>query len=148
MSGWFSAGEDDKNELCPTLTFQQRIYGFIGCLLLGFMLSILSWISAFKRNWEMFGLFFTMGNIVAMSSSLFFAGPVKQFKRMFEETRWIATSVYVVAMILTVVVAVYLKSAPLVLVMCLIQYLAMIWYGLSYIPYARTLLKTCFKSVV
>ena len=137
---------EDENELCPTMTFQQRIYGFGGTLGVGFICAILAWISVFNKNWPQFGIFITFSNVCAIGGSMFLAGPKKQAKRMFEETRWIATTVYFVAMVATLVAALVIHQGWLVIICCIFQYLAMIWYGLSYIPYARTLVKSCFKT--
>ena len=148
VSKVWSGAEDEKNELCPTLTFQQRIYCFIGCLIFGFFLSILSWFAVFERKWTRFGILMTCSNITAIGGSMFLAGPMKQVKKMFEETRFIATGVYIAAMVLTVVAAFVLKNGAVVIVCCIIQYLAMVWYGLSYIPYARTVVKSCIGGAV
>lgn len=143
----FFEGED-TNEMCPTMSFQQRVYGFVSCLVLGGVMGIFSWVCAFRAEWNLFAIFMTMSNVISISGSMFFAGPVKQVKKMFAETRWIATSVFIIAMLLTILSAVLLKKPALVVVMCLIQYVAMVWYGLSYIPYARTVVKNCFQSLV
>ena len=42
-------------------------------------------------------------------------------------------------MIMTLVLAFKVREALPVLLSMLLQFLAMIWYSLSYIPYARTL---------
>jgi len=141
----FFQGEDE-NELCPTLTFQQRIWGFAASLSLGFVMAILAWIAVFNKNWVMFGIFITFSNVCAIGGSMFLAGPKKQAKKMFEETRWIATTVYLVAMVATLVAAFAIQQGWLVIICCIFQYLAMIWYGLSFIPYARTMVKNCFKG--
>jgi hypothetical protein len=145
---WGGGEQEEKNELCPTLTFRQRIYGFFGCLLLGFFFNMLSWMAMFQDKWTHYGVLMTCSNLSAIGGSMFLSGPKKQIQRMFEETRIIATIVYLVSMILTVVAAFTVKSPPLVITLSIIQYLAMIWYGLSYIPYARTVVKSCFKSMV
>lgn len=41
-----------------------------------------------------------------------------------------------------------LHKAALALLMVIIQFLAMTWYSLSYIPYARDAAKKCFASCV
>ena len=102
----------------------------------------------FDKNWTQFGIFITLANVTTLSGSCFLAGPMTQIKKMFAETRWIATSVYLVAMIMTIVAAVAIKSPPLVIVCCIFQYLAMIWYGLSYIPFARNAVKACVRGAV
>ena len=139
---------EEKNDLCPTLSYTHRIYGFAGCLVLGFVFAILSWIFIFKQQYVVFGILFTMSNFCAVGGSMFLCGPLKQVKRMFEDTRLIATIVYLASMVLTLVAAFAIKIPTLVIVCAIIQYLALIWYGLSYIPYARTAIKNCFKGAV
>jgi hypothetical protein len=46
-----------------------------------------------------------------------------------------------------IIVAIY-KMIALCIIFSIIQYLAMIWYGLSYIPYARNIVKSCCKTTV
>eukprot|EP00164_Ancoracysta_twista_P013183 GFYU01020962.1.p1 GENE.GFYU01020962.1~~GFYU01020962.1.p1 ORF type:complete len:155 (-),score=11.64 GFYU01020962.1:134-598(-) len=140
--------EDAQNEICPSLSYEHRLYGFAGCLCLGIFMSILSWISIFQRNFTMFGILFTISNCVTIGSSMFLAGPTSQIKRMFSENRMIATGVYIVAMVLTLVAALVVQSGLLVIVCCIVQYLAMIWYALSYIPFARSMVKNCFSGAV
>lgn len=137
---------EETNELCPSLSLKHRIIGFFATLAFGVIFGILGWIAIFNHNYVQFGVFMTLSNVTAIGGSMFLAGPVKQVKKMFEETRWIATCVYLFFMILTLVAAFAIKSPPLVVVCCLLQYLAMVWYGLSYIPYARTVVKSCLRG--
>lgn len=139
---------DEQNELCPSLTFKQRIIGFFCTLCLGVLFGIIAWVTIIQKKYVEFGIFMTLSNITALGGSLFLAGPVKQVKKMFEETRWIATTVYLLMLIMTLVAAFAIKSPPLVIICCILQYLALIWYGLSYIPYARTVVKNCVKGAV
>lgn len=134
-------GQEENNEICPTLTMKQRIIAFCITLGIGVIFGIVAWVSVFKEEWTLFGVCITFSNLCAIGSSMFLAGPKKQWSKMFEETRWIATTVYFVAMILTLVAALAIKSGGLTIVCCIIQYLAMIWYGLSFIPGARTVCK-------
>lgn len=75
-------------------------------------------------------------------------GPCKQLKRMFEETRIIATIVMVVMLALTLMAALWLGSAILALIFCILQFGAMTWYSLSYIPFARDAVKKCFAGCI
>ncbi|RYG44148.1 hypothetical protein EON67_12100 [archaeon] len=72
-------------------------------------------------------------------STMFLFGPWRQMKNMFAAKRIIATLVYLITLIATLVVAIVVKSVPLVIVMIIIQFIALVWYTLSYIPYARNL---------
>ena len=144
-------GGGDKepvNELCPSLTFKERIYGFAICMACGVFIGILSWMAIFHRKWTRYGVLMTISNIVAIGASMFLAGPHRQMKSMMEETRFIATCVYGVAMVCTLIAAFAVKSPALVIICSFIQYCAMIWYGLSYIPFARNIVKGCLKGAV
>lgn len=73
---------------------------------------------------------------------MFLVGPMSQVKRMFKPTRIIATAVYLVMIALTLFFA-FRKRTGMALLCSILQILALIWYGLSYIPYARTMVKKC-----
>lgn len=137
-------GTHENESLCPTLPLKQRLIGFAGCFVVGVIFGVFSWISIFFTNFLSFGLFFTLGNVSAICGSFFLAGPLKQAKRMFSESRWIATSIYLVSLIGTLLVAIFLNSGILVMICSLIQFTAMMWYFLSYIPGAHG----CIKGAV
>lgn len=142
MSAVIGMVSDAQNEsCCGSLSYKERLTGFIGCIVLGMLCGGLATLAFFSGNLTQFGVFFTFSNIISISGTFFLVGPQKQFKSMLEETRFIATIVYVGAMVMTLVAAFALKIAVVVIVCVIVQYLAMIWYGLSYIPYARTAVK-------
>ena len=62
---------------------------------------------------------------------------------MFAKTRIVATVLVFVFMALTLISGLALKKAALTLLFCLLQFLAMTWYSISYIPFARDALKKC-----
>ena len=131
----------DDDSLCPSLSFKQRIIGFAVCLGFAGVISALGFVSLFSKDYLEFGILNTIANCLALGSSFFLAGPKKQAKKMFEETRWIASVVYLTTMVLTFICALAIKIPALVIISVFIQYLALTWYGLSYIPGARNCLK-------
>lgn len=56
---------------------------------------------------------------------------------MFDSKRWIASTIFLGSIALTIGAAVGLKSVPLSIIAVIIQFLALGWYCLSYIPYGR-----------
>lgn len=56
---------------------------------------------------------------------------------MFAPTRLVATTVYIVFIVMTFIAGLVLKNNALAIVSIGGQYVAMAWYSLSYIPYAR-----------
>lgn len=69
---------------------------------------------------------------------------MSQFKSMMKKHRWIASTIYVLMILVTFVVAFKSKSVAAVLVCVLLQFLSALWYCLSYIPYARAFVKKMF----
>eukprot|EP00162_Nutomonas_longa_P003007 comp13667_c0_seq4/m.19139 comp13667_c0_seq4/g.19139 ORF comp13667_c0_seq4/g.19139 comp13667_c0_seq4/m.19139 type:complete len:106 (+) comp13667_c0_seq4:125-442(+) len=97
---------------------------------------------------EKFALTYTLGNILSLGSTAFLVGPVKQLKNMFDPSRAVASVVYVVSLVLTLVAALKMHSAPLSFIMIIIQLCALSWYVLSYIPFGRQIVSSCCSSVV
>ncbi|XP_075002420.1 vesicle transport protein SFT2A isoform X2 [Calonectris borealis] len=135
-------GQDDEEQGltaqvldASTLSFGTRVRWFAICFVAGIVCSILGtallWL---PKGIKLFAVFYTLGNIAALASTCFLMGPLKQLKAMFEPRRLITT-----------VVMLWNKKGLAVL-FCILQFLAMTWYSLSYIPYARDAVIKCFSS--
>ncbi|NP_663487.1 vesicle transport protein SFT2B [Mus musculus] len=128
-----------------SLSWGTRIKGFIACFALGILCSVLGtlllWVP--RKGLGLFAVFYTLGNIMSIGSTVFLMGPLKQLKRMFEPTRLIATILVLLCFALTLCSA-FLWNKGLALIFCILQSLALTWYSLSYIPYARDAVKKCF----
>ncbi|XP_042746794.1 vesicle transport protein SFT2A isoform X2 [Tympanuchus pallidicinctus] len=95
---------------------------------------------------KLFAVFYTLGNIAALASTCFLMGPLKQLKTMFEPKRLVATLVMLLFLVLTLCAVFWWNKKGLALIFCILQFLAMTWYSLSYIPYARDAVIKCFTS--
>lgn len=132
-----------------TLSWSTRIKGFLICFILGFVFSIMGSFFLFLKNGlTLFGIFYTLGNITALSSTCFLMGPLNQLKKMFASTRIIATALVLILILLTLFSAFWWKKTGLVILFCILQFIAMTWYSISYIPYARDAVKKCFESCI
>ncbi|XP_066478426.1 vesicle transport protein SFT2B [Tiliqua scincoides] len=129
-----------------TLSWSTRLKGFVACFALGVLCSILGscllWVP--RKGVILFAVFYTLGNISSLGSTIFLMGPMKQLKRMFEPTRLIATIVMLLCLVLTLCSAFWWHNKGLVLIFCILQFFALAWYSISYIPYARDAVKKCF----
>nr|XP_043875860.1 vesicle transport protein SFT2B-like isoform X3 [Solea senegalensis] len=128
------AGVLERVNEASTLGWGTRVRGFLVCLVLGAFFCVLAtfmlWIPGFGL--AVFVVFYTIGNICALTSSMFLVGPCRQLRSMCAKERALAT----VLMVWT--------NFTLALIFCILQILAFIWYGLSYVPYAReTFVKVC-----
>lgn len=155
------------NEM-TTFSWSTRIKGFCILFVVGILLTFLGCFALFlKRGLNTFAIFYTLGNIVSLLSTCFLMGPFKQLQNMFHSKRIIATIIVLVSICLTLVAALVvsgdlialrsrihlirillqLHKAMLALIFIIIQSLAMTWYSLSYIPYARDAVKKMAETI-
>lgn len=123
------------------LTRTQRIYGFVGCLAIGFILSLLGTLLLFVGMLASFAVLYAMGTIISLVGTGFLIGFGSQLKQMFKPVRVVATLVLIACIGLIFVGAFVIKNDILCIIFVIIEYLAYTWYCLSYIPYARTAVK-------
>lgn len=132
-----------------SLSWSTRVQGFAACFVLGAFISVLACVMfSITFNLYTFGILYSLGNVVAICSTLFLMGPTNQIKRMFNETRWIASTVMLVFLVLTLISAFVLHKKGLTILFCIFQFLAMTWYSISYIPFARDAVKKFFDSLL
>lgn len=56
-------------DMCPSLTFQQRVMGFGICLACGYLLSFLSTIMVMSGDLASFALIYCLGSLIAISAT-------------------------------------------------------------------------------
>ncbi|XP_026537578.1 vesicle transport protein SFT2B isoform X2 [Notechis scutatus] len=119
-----------------SLSWSTRLKAFIACFIIGVVCSVMGsfllWVP--KKGPILFGVFYTLGNISSLGSTVFLMGPMKQLKRMFEPTRLIAT------------ILMLWHNKGLTILFCILQFFALAWYSISYIPFARDAVKKCFAA--
>jgi len=120
------------------LTRTQRLYGFVGCLVIGFILSILGSALLFLGQLGSFAVLYGMGTLISLAGTGFLIGFASQIKMMFKPVRIVATVVFLASIALVFVGAFVIKNDTICIIFVIIEYLAYTWYTLSYIPYART----------
>ena len=142
---------DQMSAFFPNLSYQERLIGCLTCFLLGFLLSLGSTFrltQALRGKPGPFATAYTIGNVLSLTSSCFFAGPWNQVKSMFHQKRRISTIAYIFLIGLTLTLCFSPNiphRKPLVILSVLAQFMALIWYTLSYIPYGRNIALACLK---
>lgn len=144
--------EDDESLLdgldnyC-NMSWESRLYAFGACFAIGVFFSIFGTIEIWVGNWTAFGILYSLGTIVALAGTCFLRGPMSQFKSMFDKDRLIASVVLIASIVLTIVCGTVMKSGLLAIICVIVQFCAFTWYTLSYIPYARNAVKSCFSGI-
>ncbi len=108
--------------------------------------STLSLLDTSEEGLRNFAGLYVLGNVVAILSTGFLLGPRRQCKKMFHPTRRITCVIYLVLLI--AVFAVAMSKAPfgVVILLFILQFAAATWYAISYIPYGRKMVISCFKD--
>jgi len=119
------------------LSRKTRLYGFIGCLVVGFLLSILASSLLFLQQLTSFAILYALGTLISLIGTGFLIGFFKQLKLMFKPVRIVATLVFLGSIGLIFVGAFVIRNGVVCLIFVFVEYLAYTWYTLSYIPYAR-----------
>jgi hypothetical protein len=70
-----------------TLSYTQRLYGFLIFLALGLVFIILAIVCLSSNILSIFALFYTFGNLFCLISTFFLMGPFRQLKMMFTKER-------------------------------------------------------------
>ncbi|KAJ4705845.1 Vesicle transport protein [Melia azedarach] len=129
--------EDESDGLC-SLSYTQRMYAFAACLLAGLVCMFLSMIVFVKPI--KFAILFTFGNLLAVGSTAFLIGPAQQINMMFDSARVYATAIYLGCVVIALICALWIHSKILTIIAIICEICALIWYSLSYIPFARRMI--------
>merc|ERR1711934_803084 len=134
--------ESLENEL--TLSYQKRIVCFAVTLVLGLGCCFLStWLLVFPR---VFAKWYSIGSILILGSTFFLRGPVAQMKSMCDSSRYLASTIYIMSIILTLFFALYMHRIGLSMIMVVVQVCAAVWYAASYIWFAQDCIKTSISA--
>jgi Got1/Sft2-like family len=145
-----SSGGDDSNIQCPawcnflpSLSLRERLLGCATCMVCGYILSFGSFMrmkDLLVGNPVPLVVNVTIGNIIALCGTCFLAGAESQARRMFHKSRKVASMMYLGSLGVTIILLLlphfFLRGLILLLLM-IAQYVAITWYCLSYIPFAR-----------
>ncbi|XP_009352013.2 vesicle transport protein SFT2B isoform X2 [Pyrus x bretschneideri] len=126
---------DEESEGLFNLSATQRMYAFAACFLAGMLCMFLSMI-VFAKPIK-FAVLFTFGNLLAVGSTAFLFGPARQMRMMFDTVRVFATAIYLGCVVLALICALLIRSKILTIIAIICEICALIWYSLSYIPFAR-----------
>jgi hypothetical protein len=146
------AHEDQPLHLrcCSTLSWEDRVMGFLGCFAVGLALSLSSLLSfpmLLVGHPTPFAWKYSVGNCVSLASSAFLVGPRAQWEQMSSPVRLGATTMYIVSILLTMLSALVFQFALLTFLCMIIQFCALGWYCASYIPFGRSCIQACVGRV-
>ncbi|KYR00597.1 ethanolamine kinase A [Tieghemostelium lacteum] len=130
-----------------TLSYFQRITIFLIFIALGVAFIIMS--TFFIITPRIFAKFYTAGSIFIIIGLVVLVGVKKHLQNMFSSTeRFYSSIIYALSVAATLYSALSLRSTPLTFIFVITQFLAIIWYSLSYIPFGQTMLKSLVSKII
>jgi hypothetical protein len=121
----------------PSLSLTERLLGCATCMVCGYLLSF----GSFIRMRDLLGgnpvplvVNVTVGNIIALCGTCFLTGPQQQLRRMFHETRKVASVAYLGSLVLTLFLVIlphFRGKGFLLFVLLIFQYVAITWYVIT-----------------
>ncbi|AYU79334.1 Got1/Sft2-like family [Leishmania donovani] len=128
---------NDNDQFFKDLTWTQRIQGFCVLMSLALFSTLMSWFALGMGSYWKYSMLSSLGSFLSMLSTVILMGPSAQLAYMFDEYRFNATVLYIGSMFFAFFVAVIFKSVLLCFLCGVLQYSALVWYSLSYVPYGR-----------
>ena len=131
------------DSVLPTLSYRQRLFGFMTSLALG--LFCFSWSTVYLPviviKARKFALLFSMGSAFVMGAFALLWGPWSHLQHLFSKDRITFTTTYFGSLALTLYFAMGLQSTPLTTIAAGAQIMALVWFVVSYLPGGQTGLK-------
>lgn len=141
-----SMSSNENGQLFKELTWTQRMQGFLLLLSMALFTTLMSWCALGMASYWKYSVLTSLGSILSTLSTIVLMGPSTQLAYMFDEYRFNATVMYIGSLFLAFFVAIIFQSLPLCILCGVIQYMALVWYSLSYVPYGReTLVNIVFR---
>ena len=137
------SGVSNNDSICSNLSIKTRLIGFLLCSIIGMIMIIGSIYKLFNLKiggTSFFAIWYTLGNIIILSSTLFLKNYRKQRENIFHPKRIIASILLFVSIICCFFFGIIGLPKFLIILTFLIQFVSYIWYSLSYIPMGKTLI--------
>ena len=136
----------DMSEYCPSLPYKTRLYVFAATFVLAWLCGVLAGVMIILLRLVAFAVLYSLSNILGLASTFFLVGPAAQLKKMFKPVRLWSAIAFLLFLGLTLFAALFLKNGGLTILFAFIQYCALLWYTLSYMPGARSCFTACCKK--
>ena len=138
----FNFGKDEET-LCGELSYKNRLIGWLGCSITGF---VVSWILTFLFVASLidvvaYALAFSFCQILNIAGSCFLSTPKGHMKAMKKKHRIIPSVLYICSIILTIIIATATGVPGLVIICVIVTTIMYYWYTISFIPFGTKILK-------
>ncbi|EGG18322.1 hypothetical protein DFA_03816 [Cavenderia fasciculata] len=124
-----------------SFTYVQRLTVFLVLMAIGVGFIIMSTFFIFAP--KTFAKFYTIGSLCVIIGLVFLVGLKKQYQNIISsKERLYSTLIYLSSIFGTLYCALGLKSTILTMFLVICQFISVVWYSLSYIPFGQAMLSS------
>ena len=123
-------------EKCPNISFNMRLFSYLVCLIIGFIMVITSISELFfhdKPHYRSFALWYTLSNIIWLISSFILVGPKEHYQKMLSDELYTKSIILTFFVILSFISGLLTSSMGVNIFLCLLQFCSIIIFTYSYL---------------
>lgn len=131
------------------MSYSQRLGAFLLSLMMGIIFIFLAISTASAMVLvapKKFAFFLSVGNVFCLLSTTFLVGIAYQLQSMFSSHRWQAALLYCFSLLSTFFFSVVRPVGWICLLCAVIQVCCLLWYCLSFVPFARKTVQLIFTG--
>jgi len=149
-------GEEDElgnSGFFPRMGLKQRLMGCACCFLVGQLLQFLSFGSmagVLLGRPGRFAMTYTLSNVTMLLASFFLSGPAAQCRKVKAKNRLGTLLIYILSMSATMMAVFwgpFVGRFAIIMACVVIQWVALAWYVLSFVPYGHSFGRTLLRSI-
>ena len=123
-------------EKCPNISFNMRLFSYLVCLIIGFIMVITSISELFfhdKPHYRSFALWYTLSNIIWLISSFLLNGPREYYRKMISDELYTKSIILVFFIVLSLLLGFLTSSKGINIFLSILQFCSIIVFTFSYL---------------
>ena len=127
-------------EKCPYISFNMRLASYLVCLIIGFIMTVMSISELCFHNaphYRCFSLWYCLSNIIWLISTFILVGPREFYKKMLSDELYTKSVVLIFFLIMSLLLGFLTSSKGVNIFFALLQFCSIIVFSFSYISLSQ-----------
>ena len=123
-------------EKCPNISFNMRLFSYLVCLILGFIMVTTSISKLFFHNtphYRSFALWYTLSNIIWLISTFILIGPRDHYRKIISDALYTKSIILTFSIILSLLLGFLTSSKGVNIFLSIFQFGSVIVFNYSYL---------------
>ena len=123
-------------EKCPNISFTMRLFSYLVCLVVGFIMVVTSICELFLYNtphYRSFALWYTLSNIIWLISTFILIGPREHYRKLIGDELYAKSIILIFFIILGLLFGFLTSSKGINIFLSILQFISVIVFNYSYL---------------